>query len=45
MLNQLKEHMEKHAELIRPKFEIAYSHLEELPKNVEHFQNQQVDIS
>ena len=28
----VKKHMQKHAELVRPKFEIAYSHLEKLPK-------------
>ncbi len=28
----VKSHMKKHADLVRPKFEIAYSHLEKLPK-------------
>ena len=28
----VKSHMKKHADLIRPKFEIAYSYLEKLPK-------------
>jgi DNA-binding transcriptional MocR family regulator len=28
----VKSHMKKHADLVRPKFEIAYSYLEKLPK-------------
>ncbi len=31
-LDTIKVHMKKHAELIRPKFELAYAHLETLPK-------------
>ena len=30
-VESIKRHMERHAELIRPKFETAYSYLEELP--------------
>ncbi len=30
-LDSVKAHMQKHADLIRPKFEIAYSYLEKLP--------------
>ena len=30
-VNSVKAHMQKHADLIRPKFEIAYSYLERLP--------------
>lgn len=31
-IDGVKSHMKKHADLVRPKFEIAYSHLEKLPK-------------
>ena len=31
-LDGVKSHMKKHADLVRPKFEIAYSYLEKLPK-------------
>ena len=31
--DNVKMHMKKHADLIRPKFEIAYSYLEKLPKD------------
>ena len=31
-IESIKLHMEKHANLIRPKFEVAYSYLKELPK-------------
>ena len=31
-IESVKLHMEKHADLIRPKFEVAYSYLKELPK-------------
>ena len=31
-IDGVKLHMKKHADLVRPKFEIAYSHLEKLPK-------------
>tara|TARA_B100000609_G_scaffold184836_1_gene168137 strand:- start:36 stop:1247 length:1212 start_codon:yes stop_codon:yes gene_type:complete len=30
-VNSVKAHMKKHADLVRPKFEIAYSYLEKLP--------------
>ena len=30
-VDSVKAHMQKHADLIRPKFEIAYSYLEKLP--------------
>ena len=36
-LNAVKEHMKKHAELVRPKFEIVYRALEKLDKEVGDF--------
>ena len=33
----VKSHMKKHADLVRPKFEIAYSYLEKLPKECGDF--------
>jgi DNA-binding transcriptional MocR family regulator len=33
-LNAIKEHMKKHADLVRPKFEIAYKALETLDKEI-----------
>ena len=33
-LSAVRNHMKKHADLIRPKFEIAYKALEKLDKNV-----------
>ena len=36
-LNAIKEHMKKHAELVRPKFEIVYRALEKLDKEVGDF--------
>ena len=35
--DNVKMHMKKHADLIRPKFEIAYSYLEKLPEDCGSF--------
>jgi hypothetical protein len=44
-LDDIKDHMAKHADLIRPKFEIAYKALRKMDKSMEVFQSQQVVIS
>ena len=36
-VDSVKAHMQKHAELIRPKFEMAYSYLEKLPDECGNF--------
>ena len=36
-IDSVKAHMQKHAELIRPKFEMAYSYLEKLPDECGNF--------